>query len=352
MMSEALNTVQNEILKVDRNHLVHLLSTNDEEEIKDLFHLANHVRKENVGDEVFFRGVVEISNYCESNCYFCGIREDNFSIPRYRMKPDEIIETIKLISNLGIKSIILKSGKDTFFDTDLIAYLIYTIKKDYQLNITLSLEERGIDEYKTWRIAGADRYLLKHESSNAINLRGDVRRGRINTRSQQLNYLKRLGYKVGYGIMIGLPKQEIPDIADDLLLLHNLQVNMATIAPFIAAPFTPYQNYPNGDVKLTLKTLAIARILLPKAYIPSPSALESLDSSSRDTAFNCGANVAMLNFTPVPYRGKYKMYPEKLDPAKSKPLDDLIRLRNRITFLGRKVNLTMAYLEKPSKNVK
>lgn len=352
MESETIHNIQNDFLKGDRNQIIELLSTSDKSKIQNLLAFADNVRDNNVGDEVFFRGVIEISNYCEANCYFCGIREDNFSIPRYRMKPDEILEAMKLISNLGIKSIILKSGKDTFFDTDLIAYLIYQIKKDYELNITLSLEERGIDEYKTWRIAGADRYLLKHESSNAINLRGDIRRMRIDTRSQQLNYLKRLGYKVGYGIMVGLPKQEIPDIADDLLLLHNLQVNMAIIAPFIAAPFTPYQNYPNGDVELTLRTLAIARILLPTAYIPSPKALENLDSASRISAFKCGANVAMLNFTPSPYRGKFIMYPKKYDSINLKPIEDLIRLRNRVSQLGRKVNLSTAYSEKPQNNSK
>lgn len=322
-----------------RDEIIFLLNLQKEEEIKQLFVKADEIRKIYCGDEVHLRGVIEFSNYCDENCMYCGLRDDNFSISRYRMSPEEIIETAKLISNVGIKTVVLQSGEDGYFDTDMIAYVIYTIKQNSDVAVTLSLGDRGFEEYRNWKIAGADRYLLKHETANprlySIYHNGE----HLDDRVGHLRYLKSLGYQIGSGNLVGLPSQTIPDLADDILLMHELAVNMAAVGPFIPSPFTPYQNRKHGSVELTLKTMAVTRIVLKDVHIPATTALDSLDNFGREKGLNCGANVVMPNFTPHPYRENYTIYSNKRgindDP-------ELVHksILNRIQSIGRKISHT------------
>jgi len=297
--------------ELSKEEIVFLLNLNDEAEKKKLFARADEVRAQYCGDDVHLRGIIEFSNYCEQNCLYCGLREDNFTLSRYRMTPEEIIDAAKTISKLGIFTIVLQSGEDRYYDTDMIAYILYQIKQQADVAVTLCIGERGFDEYRAWKIAGADRYLLKHETANEKLYSVYHKNQRLDERLNHLRFLKTLGYQTGSGNMIGLPMQTIEDIADDLLLCKELDLDMAAFGPFIASPHTPYQNKKNGDVELTLKTMAVARLVLKDVHIPATTALATLDDDGRVRGLNVGANIIMPNMTPSPYREKYLIYPDK-----------------------------------------
>jgi biotin synthase len=319
-----------------KEDIVSLLGITDKTDLEKLFKKANEIRESVFGSDVHLKAVVEISNYCRENCMYCGLREDNFSVKRYRMQTDEIIETAKQISNLGIQSIVLMSGQDDFYDTDLIAYLIYSIKQRTNMSVTLSLGERGLDEYRAWKIAGADSYLLKHESVNKKHYGIYHNQERLRDRIQHLDYLRRLGYKIGTGNIIGLPLQKNIDIAEDILISKALKVDTFVTDPFVPASFTPYQNKKPGSIELTLKTMAIARIVMKNVQIPVNGSFDSVETDGREKALKCGANVIMPDFTPLPYRGFYRIYPNKkgddADPVKAHALFQI-----KIESLGRTI---------------
>ncbi|MBI9073402.1 MAG: [FeFe] hydrogenase H-cluster radical SAM maturase HydE [Melioribacteraceae bacterium] len=340
MNGKFVNKELNKILlqeEFTKDDIVYLLSLEDEKSIEILFARADKIRKLYCDDEVHLRGVIEFSNFCEENCMYCGLRKDNEKVPRYRMRPDEIIETAKRIANQGIHTIVLQSGQDFYFDSDMISFLIYSIKNDCDVAITLSLGERSFEEYKAWKIAGADRYLLKHETSNPHHFSIYHDKQKLSTRLEHLKYLKKIGYQVGSGNMIGLPLQTIEDIADDILLCKELNIDMAAFGPFIPSPDTPYQNKSAGNAVLTLKAMAVIRIVLKDVHIPATTALDTIETKGREKGLRAGANVLMPNFTPNPYRDQYQIYPtsvrKDLDPSLSG-----IRMQNRIESIGRKVS--------------
>ena len=324
---------------LSRDEIVYLLNLERREEISQLFQRADEVRKKFCGDEIHLRGVIEFSNYCSCNCLYCGLREDNFSIERFRMTADEIIGTAKLIYSHGIRTIVLQSGEDTIYDTDLISFIIYSIKKEFDIAITLSLGQRGFQEYQSWKYAGADRYLLKHETANEKLYEKYRDNLKLADRLNHLRYLKKLGYQVGSGNMIGMPLQTVEDIADDILFCKELDVDMAAICPFIPAPFTPYQNRKHGDALLTLKSMAAARIVLKDVHIPATTALDSIEEDGREQGLKVGANVIMPNFTPMPYREKYTIYPGKRG-IHDEPKAAFASLQKRVEALGRKISVS------------
>ncbi len=323
--------------ELTREEIIFLLSLTGNEEINALFGRADEVRRQFSGDEVHLRGIIDFSNFCEQNCIYCGLREENFSITRYRMTPEEIIETAKIISNEGIYTVVLQSGEDSFYDTDMISYIIYSIKQNTNLAVTLSIGERRFDEYKAWKIAGADRYLLKHETSDEKHYFAYHNRQRLYDRINHLRYLKQIGYQVASGSLIGLPMQSIENIADDILLCKELDVDMAAFGPFIPVPFTPYKSHKQGSVELTLKTIAAARLVLKDVHIPATTALDSIDKEGREKGLKCGANVVMPDFTPHPYREKYIIYPGKRGIAED-PLSAHKMIKRRIEAIGRKIS--------------
>ena len=322
-----------------KEEVIYLLSLAEKHDIERLFRKADQIRKDFCGEEVHLRGVIEISNHCEQNCLFCGLRDDNFTVKRYRMEPDEIIETAAKLVKLGIYTIVLKSGEDRKLDTDIIAHIIYSIKKSTNVAITLSLGERGLDEYKTWKIAGADRYILRHESCDSKKYAYYRNKETHTNRIQQLKYLKRLGYQIGDGTIIGLPLQTIDEIADDILLFQEMDSDMIAFSPFIPSPFTPFQNKPAGSVELTLKAIAVARLLLKNVHIPATTALDSLDPQGKEKGLKCGANILMPNYTPYPYRESYSIYPNRRD-SNSDPFDSHKLLVDRISNIGRDISFS------------
>jgi biotin synthase len=331
-----LNNILNKE-ELSREEIVFLLGQGNQEKDEKLFKRADEVRLNCFGNDVHLRGIIELSNYCAQNCNYCGLREENKELLRYRLKPEEVIETAHIIRNLGIYSIVLQAGEDRYYDTDMIAYIIYQIKQKTDVSITLSLGERGFDEYRTWRIAGADRYLLKHETANP-KLYSVYHNGqKLEERLEHLRFIKSIGYQIGSGSIIGLPGQTLEDIADDILLCKDLNVDMAAFGTFIPLQNTPFQNKQAGSVGLTLRVMAVTRILLKKVHIPAITELAVLDDDGIINGLKAGANSVMPDLTPNPYREQYKIYPDK-KYITNNPLNCKNSLQLQIESIGRKIS--------------
>jgi biotin synthase len=284
----------------------------DGEEAQKLFSAADRIRKTYMGDAVHLRGLIEFSNYCERNCAYCGLRESHKTLPRYRMDNDEIFAIAAAAVPLSYRTVVLQSGEDSYYSAEMIAGITRRLKEELGLAVTLSLGERSEDEYRLWKEAGADRYLLKHETADAglyASLHPDMT---WENRRKCLWKLRELGYQVGSGCMVGLPGQTLASLADDLLFLKELDVEMAGIGPFIPNPNTPLARAERGTVEMTLKMIAIARLLMPLAHLPATTALGSIDGKGRQKALTAGANVVMPNITPNKYRKMYEIYPNKI----------------------------------------
>jgi len=320
--------------ELSKDEIVFLLSLSDDEDIKALFNRADEIRKQFCGDEIHLRGIIEFSNYCEQDCVYCGLRKSNLTLERYRISIDEIINTARKIYSAGIKTVVLQSGEDFHYTKDDITKIIRAIKESCDVAITLSLGERSFDEYDEWKIAGADRYLLKHETANPKLYSALHSKQKLEERITHLRYLKSIGFQAGSGNIIGLPKQTIEDIVDDILLCKELDCDMCSFSPFIPSPETPFKDVPAADLTLTLKTMAAARIVLKNVHIPATTALSTLTPEGRKLGLQVGANVIMPNFTPDEYKDKYRIYANKktYDPIKY-----VQELKQMIESMGRKV---------------
>ncbi len=277
-----------------------------------LYQKADQIREKYLGNEIHLRGIIEFSNYCHCNCYYCGLRADNDQLERYRMSVKEIVQMAENAGNLGYKTLVLQSGEDEYYDTEKITSMIEKIKKRVDTAITLCAGERDFKEYEIWKKAGADRYLLRHETADP-DLYQKFHPGReVSSRIKRLKWLKELGYQVGSGNLIGLPGQDQESIVKDIKLFKELDLEMVGLGPFISNPNTPLENAENGSVEMSLKTIAITRLLLPKAHIPGTTALGSLDPQGRQKALKVGANIVMPNVTIGDYRPLYELYPSKI----------------------------------------
>ena len=278
---------------------------------KELLKEADKVRHDNVGDEVHLRGLIEFSNICRNNCMYCGIRRDNKQLQRYRMSEEELIETARRGAELGFKTIVMQSGEDMYYNTDRMCRIVETIKK-FDVAVTLSMGERDYVEYKAFRNAGADRYLMRIETTDKDLYHKLDPEMSWQHRYECLLMLKELGYELGTGSMVGLPEQSIESIADDLLFMQKLEVDMAGIGPFIPHQQTPLKDAAGGTLDLALRTMALMRIMLPDINIPATTAMESLHPQGRIKALQGGANVVMPNITEGEYRKLYELYPGKI----------------------------------------
>ena len=296
---------------LSKEEIVFLLSLEDKIDIMDLYLRADEVRKQYCGDEVHLRGIIEFSNYCEQDCLYCGLRKNNPNLERYRMNLEEIVDTAKTIYSFGIKTIVLQSGEDSFYSRDYVTEIITAVRNELDMAITLSLGERDFEDYKAWRNAGADRYLLKHETANPELYSVYHLNQSLEERISHLRFLKSIGFQIGSGNLIGLPRQTVEDIADDIILCRELDVDMASISPFIPSPETPYRGIAHANVNFALQTMAVARIVLKNTHIPATTALATLDETGRQKGLQVGANVIMPNYTPLLYRENYKIYPNK-----------------------------------------
>lgn len=299
----------------------------------DLFTAADAVRKEQVGDEIYLRGIIEFSNYCERNCLYCGLRCGNRKLSRYRMTDDEIITAAKQIKSLRIPTVVLQSGEDSFFSQDIMCSLIRRIQAETGLIITLSLGEKSSTDYQEFMKAGADRYLLKHEIAST-EIYNYLRPGcSLSNRVQCLQTLKKLGFETGTGNMVGLPGQTPELLADDLLLMKALDADMLGIGPFIAHPDTPLAGLENDALELTLRVVALARLITRNTNIPATTALGTLHSSGRIQALQAGANVVMPDFTPDIYKSRYDIYPGRTDVGSAEKI--MAKLEKDFASIGR-----------------
>ena len=284
---------------------------NDESQNEWLFALADKIRKENVGDEVHLRGLIEFSNICKCQCKYCGLRSPNKNLDRYRILPDEIILYAKKAVDMGYKTIVLQSGEDEFYTKDTMCNIINKIK-EMDVALTLSIGEKSYEEYKAFKDAGADRYLIRIETTDKNLYKKMHPNMDFDNRLRCLKDLKKLGYEVGTGCLVGLPEQTVESLADDILFFKEINADMVGIGPFISHPDTPLKDAKNGNFTLALKVMALTRILLKNINIPATTAMETLNPNGRIIALQSGANVVMPNVTSTEYRAKYEIYPNKI----------------------------------------
>lgn len=275
---------------------------------EELFSAADRVRKSAVGDVVHIRAIIEFSNHCKRACVYCGLYRENQDLPRYRMQKDEIVRCAAEAAEAGYKTVVLQSGEDSFFTTERLCEILTEVKA-LGLFITLGVGERPPGDYAAFKNAGADRYLLKHETADPILYFSLHSEGSLAERVSCLREIKAAGLETGGGFMVGLPGQTDETLARDCRLLRELSCDMAGIGPFIAHPRTPLADFPPGSDMKTLRAVAITRLLLPHSNLPATTALGVLSERGRDMVFGTGANVIMRKVTPWKYRRDYEIYP-------------------------------------------
>ncbi|MDR0724092.1 MAG: [FeFe] hydrogenase H-cluster radical SAM maturase HydE [Endomicrobium sp.] len=332
---------------LDENEILYLLKSKD---TKKNCSFADMVRKKYLGDEVHLRALIEFSNYCKQNCLYCGLRRDNLKLKRYRIKEQDIISLAKQAKDYGYKTVVLQSGEDIYYTVEKMVYIISEIKK-LDIAITLSIGEKTFNEYKAYKQAGADRYLLRIETTDEALYNRLNPQMSLKNRLQCLENLKELGFEVGSGIIVGLPNQTLKSIAKDIVYLKSIQVDMAGIGPFIYNPDTPIlsfgkiNQYNNFD--LSLKVMAILRLIMPDINIPATTAMETLNPNGRIIALQSGANVVMPNATEIIYRKKYQIYPGKICLNDS-PAYCRFCIENKIKSIGRSVSQNKGFHNKSS----
>ncbi|ADN76253.1 iron-only hydrogenase maturation protein HydE [Ferrimonas balearica DSM 9799] len=318
-------------LKLSKKQLMSLLGGEDDQW---LFSQADILTRAVFSDQVYLRGIVEFSNLCRHDCHYCGLRRSNRAARRYRLSEACIIEAAETAIRLGMGSIVLQSGDDYRYRLDDIRRVIAEIKARANVAITLSLGDRHTEELQAWRDAGADRYLLKMETFNRM-LFSQLRPGAdFDARINRLLTLKRLGYQTGSGIITGLPGMTDSMLADDLLTLTELELDMLACGPFVAHPQTPLGQARNGSVLQSHRVSALLRLMNPGANIPATSSLEALEPGSREQALTRGCNVVMPSFTPENVYDCYGIYPGK--NSSTLTLESRVKaLRNAIAATGR-----------------
>jgi biotin synthase len=289
-----------------------LLSASDHIDEKAVLAAGDAVRKRTVGDDILLRGIIDFSSVCVRGCFYCGIRGPNRSAKRYRMTPDEILGSADRIRSAGISTVVLQAGEDPLVTADYLCRIVRRIKETIGLKVTLSVGERPHQDYRAFREAGADRYLLKHETAVPglyKTLHPDMR---LEDRIRCLKWIAALDYEVGSGNIIGLPGQGVRDIAADIVFMRRLGVHMIAIGPLIPHAETPLAKCRAGDIGLVLRSLAVARIAMPEANMPATTATGTIDRRGIERALCAGANVVMVDFTPEHYRDGYSIYPGRI----------------------------------------
>ena len=335
---------------MNKNEILGWLRETDAERLKNLWQRADETRRAHVGDAVHLRGLVEISNFCARQCLYCGLRAGNANPMRYRMRADEIVEAAKQAVKFGYGTVVLQGGEDHGITMNWMAEIIRRIKSATPLAVTLSLGERTEKELAAWRAAGADRYLLRFETSDR-NLFDEIHPPLGSRRCDRiaiLRQLKKIGYEVGSGIMVGIPGQTYASVADDIALFRELDLDMIGIGPFIPHPATPLgtgmrffpsvngEQVPNTEL-MVYKTVALTRLVRPDANIPATTALATINKKNgRELGLQRGANVFMPNLTPLKYRRLYEIYPAKACVAETGDACNSC-LSMRISAIGRHI---------------
>lgn len=321
---------------LEKEELKFILDNITYETAGPLFYYASKTRKEIYQDRVFLRALVEISNYCKNNCLYCGIRKDNRHVGRYRLLPEQIINCCRSAYQQGYRTFVLQGGEDNFYTTGILAAIIREIKRNFpDMAVTLSLGERSRGDYQELFEAGADRYLLRHETISG-ELYQKYHPGMIQEkRLQALKTLKEIGFQAGTGFIIGLPGQDNEILVEELHFLKEFKPAMAGIGPLIPHPETPLAEAETGSVDKTLILLALIRLLLPEVLLPVTTAVNTLDRKGWEKGFEAGGNVIMPVITPASFRNKYEIYKNKGSADGSK----LKEIKERIEKAGYQVDM-------------
>lgn len=290
------------------------------------------------GNRVFIRGLIEFSSICKNDCYYCGLRRSNQNAVRYRLTKSQILDCCKTGYALGFRTFVLQGGEDGYFTDEVMADIVRTIKSAYpDCAITLSLGERGFDSFKTLFDAGADRYLLRHETANSEHYsRLHPAEMSLENRKKSLLWLKEIGYQTGAGFMVGSPYQTEEMLAEDLLFLKQLNPQMCGIGPFIPHKDTVFKDCASGSLELTLTLLSIVRLLLPDVLLPSTTALGTIDPKGREMGILHGANVVMPNLSPTEHRADYSLYDNKICTG-DEAAECIKCLSNRMSSVGYRI---------------
>ena len=314
------NDIRRIIQRLSENHCLEadeyeaLVVSFDEESASLLQEYAVKQRKEIYGNSVYVRGLIEISNICKNDCLYCGIRRSNNNADRYRLSQNEIIQCADVGYNLGFRTFVLQGGEDAYYTDDLLEEIISRLKCKYDdIAITLSLGERSFDSYKMLYDAGADRYLLRHETADEMHYKIlHPKSMSFDNRMNCLSSLRQIGYQVGCGFMVGSPYQTPKSLAKDLKFIEKFQPDMCGIGPFIPHKDTVFKNEAAGTVELTCLLLSIIRLIKPNILLPSTTALGTIHPFGRECGIQSGANVVMPNLSPVSVRKKYELYDNKI----------------------------------------
>lgn len=319
---------------LSRSDFIGLLQAQDAVLAEKLFARARRLREKCYGRDVFIRGLIEFTNYCKNDCYYCGIRASNPHIRRYRLSPEEILECCKKGYALGYRTFVLQGGEDGGRGPEKIAELVEAIKRNHpDCAVTLSVGEHPREVYRRWFDAGADRYLLRHETADDAHYRSlHPASCSPENRKRCLWDLKEIGYQVGCGFMVGSPGQTPEHLAEDLLFIGKFRPAMVGIGPFIPQHDTPFGDRPAGSVEQTLFLLGIIRVMLPGVLLPATTALYTLDPAGLEKGMSAGANVCMPNLTPRRVRGQYALYEGKEGPESGETLHDLNRRMEAVGY--------------------
>ena len=316
-MNEEIKSTINKV-KQSRNisleQLKLLLETNDDEGIRFMREEAVKVCQKTYGNQVFIRGLIEFTNFCKNDCYYCGIRRSNSQADRYRLTKEQMLDCCASGYELGFRTFVLQGGEDGYFTDDKICDLVSVIKEKYpDCAVTLSIGEKSKESYKRYFDAGADRYLLRHETADEAHYKKlHPEEMSLSHRKQCLWDLKEIGYQVGCGFMVGSPGQTVETLYEDLQFIRELQPHMVGIGPFISQKDTPFADKASGTMEQTLKLLAIIRLIQPHVLLPATTALGTIHPKGRELGILSGANVVMPNLSPVNVREKYKLYDNKI----------------------------------------
>ncbi|MFA5238793.1 MAG: [FeFe] hydrogenase H-cluster radical SAM maturase HydE [Phycisphaerae bacterium] len=330
--------------------LLFLLDLKQPQDIQMLCDFADQVRKDFAGDEILLRGIIEFSSYCRNTCAYCGLNKNNKQLERYRLTREQILDCVSTLTQTGIKTVVLQSGEDDQLDANELAELITEIKNRYDIAVTLSVGEWSRADYELWKQAGADRYLLKIETSNRLLYQKLHPGMSYENRLRCLLDLKELGYQTGSGCIVGLPGQSAENLAEDILFFKRLSFDMLGIGPLLPHHNTPLANQPHGDIDLTLKTLAVTRIVTKRAHLPANTALQTAGGQAALRKALCaGANVVMPNFTEPSLKKLYEIYPNKKCIFES-PQQLIVNINSVAMDIGKIVQLSRGDAIKPKES--
>lgn len=303
-----------------------------------LYKTAAAVRDKYYSNDIYIRGLIEFTNYCKNDCFYCGIRKSNKNIHRYRLTKEDILNCCDTGYKLGFRTFVLQGGEDLYYTDEIMVDIISSIKKSYpDCAVTLSIGEKSHESYKAYFDAGADRYLLRHETANFEHY-SKLHPNTLTAKSRRdcLFDLKKIGYQVGAGFMVGSPYQSYENLAEDLIFLKELNPQMVGIGPFIPQHDTPFANEKAGTLDLTLFMLALTRLILPKVLLPSTTALGTIAQNGRELGIKAGANVVMPNLSPKENRKDYMLYDNKICTG-DESAQCIVCMKNKMESIGHRI---------------